>query len=173
MTMRGLVTHYVLFFIELKTRRVHVAGITPNPNEAWMPQVARNLTDPFDGFLVGKTHLIHDRDTKYCTAFCEVLEDAGIDTKKLPPRSPNLNAYAERFVRTIKEECLSRMIFVSAKRMQRVIDQYIEHYHTERNHQGLDNQIIEPDESVGEIAGRIHCRERLGGMLRYYHRRAA
>lgn len=78
MTWRGLVTHYVLFFIELKTRRVHIAGITPNPNEAWMVQAARNLTDGFDGFLTGKTHLIHDRDTKYCAEFCKVLEGTGI-----------------------------------------------------------------------------------------------
>jgi transposase InsO family protein len=173
LTMRGFVTHYVLFFIELESRRVHIAGITPNPNEAWMTQIARNLTDDFEGFLNGTTHLIHDRDTKYCAMFRKVLEDVGISMVRLPRCSPNLNAYAERFVRSIKEECLSRMIFINSKQLRWTIDQYLEHYHTERNHQGLSNQIIEPDESVGEIAGQIHCNQRLGGMLRYYHRKAA
>ncbi len=138
-----------------------------------MTQIARNLTDTFDGFLNNTTHLIHDRDTKYSAKFCKVLEDTGISMVRLPRRSPNLNAYAERFVRSIKEECLSRMIFINSRQLSWVIDQYLEHYHTERNHQGLDNQIIEPDESVGEIAGKIHCNHRLGGMLQYHYRKAA
>jgi len=170
---RGFVTHYVLFFVELNTRRVHIAGITPNPNEAWMTQVARNLIDAFDGFLNNTTHLIHDRDTKYCAEFCKALKDTGISMVRLPCRSPNLNAYAERFVRSIKEECLSRMILINSQQLRWVIDQYLEHYHTERNHQGLCNRIIEPEESVGEIAGKIHCRQRLGGMLQYHYRKAA
>jgi putative transposase len=112
-TLRGFVTYYVLFFVDLPTRSVHIAGITRNPDELWMMQTARNLTDHCDGFLRGKTHLILDRDTKYTKAFCSALEREGVGTVHLPPRSPNLNAFAERFVRSIKHECLNRMIFAS------------------------------------------------------------
>jgi len=108
--LRGLVTFYVFFVIELVTRRIEVVGITPGPNEAWMMQVGRNLTDPFDGFLATKTMLIVDRDSKYSSGFRQLLEDAGIRVVRLPRRSPNLNAYAERFVRSIKAECLNRLI---------------------------------------------------------------
>ncbi len=104
-------TYYILFFMELSTRRVHVAGITRNPDERFMLQVARNLTDPFDGFLLGKRYLILDRDGKYTKEFREFLFDAGTNVVRLPVRSPNLNAYAERFVLSIKRECLERMIF--------------------------------------------------------------
>ncbi len=97
-TVRGFTTYYILFFMELSTRRVHVAGITPNPDSAFMLQTARNLTDMVDGFLLGKRYLIIDRDSKYTQAFRGLLTDAGTNIVRLPPRSPNLNAYCERFV---------------------------------------------------------------------------
>jgi putative transposase len=109
--MRGLVTQYVLFFIDIASRSVHVAGITPYPDNSWMTQIARNITDADDGFIRGTRYLILDRDSKYSDEFCNVLVREGVHVVRLPPRSPNLNAFAERFVRTIKEECLSRMIF--------------------------------------------------------------
>ena len=108
--LRGLVTFYVLLVIELSTRRVYFAGATPNPNTAWMMQIGRNLTDPFDGLVHDKRFLIIDRDQKYCDAFRAMLRDSGTEPLRLPPRSPNLNAWAERFVRSIKDECLDRMI---------------------------------------------------------------
>jgi putative transposase len=111
-TIRGLVTHYVLFFIDITSRAVKIAGITSHPDSRWMTQIARNLTGLNDGFLRGKRYLIHDRDTKYCDKFRRVLVRDGIQVIRLPPQAPNLNAFAERFVRSIKEECLSRMIFV-------------------------------------------------------------
>src|SRR5271157_77261 len=110
LTPYGLVTYFVLFFIRLKDRKVHISGVTPNPNEIWMSQMARNLTDPDAGFLPEKGHLLHDRDTKYTAHFDRILNESGIKTLKLPPESPNLNAYAERFVRTVKEQCLSKLI---------------------------------------------------------------
>lgn len=172
-TRGGLVTFYLLFAMELKTRRVHFAGCTPNPDEFWMKQVARNLTDAEDGFLNGKRRVLMDRDTKFCKAFQDMLEDAGAAPLLLPSRSPNLNAYIERFFRSLKSECLSRMIFFGETSLRRSVAAYLEHYHTERNHQGVDNGIIDPGDEVGAVAGKIECRDRLGGLLRYYHRRAA
>jgi hypothetical protein len=169
----GLVTFYVLFAIELQGRRVHFAGVTPSPDEAWIRQIGRNLTDPSDGFLQGKRFCLMDRDTKFTVAFRQLLADIGVEPVRLPPRSPNLNAWIERFVRSIKAECLDRMIFFGEPSLRRAIREYLVHYHAERNHQGIRNKIIEPDDGVGSNAGVMRCRERLGGMLRYYHRDAA
>jgi transposase InsO family protein len=171
--LRGLVTFYVLLVIELSTRRVYFAGATPNPNTDWMMQVARNLTDPVDGFVGGKRFIIIDRDRKYCDAFRALLLNSGIEPPRLPPRSPNLNAWIERFVRSIEEECLRKMIFFGERSLRRAVTQYLAHYHAERNHQGLDNRLIDPSENVGDSNGDVQCRERLGGMLRYYYRQAA
>ncbi len=172
-TKSGLVTFFLLFVMELKTRRVHFAGCTPNPNERWMKQIGRNLTDTEDGFLNGKRYVIMDRDTKFCHAFREILEDEDVKPLRLPPRSPNLNANLERYFRSLKDECLSRIIFFGEKSLCRAVDAYVKHYHVERNHQGLSNQIIEPGGEVGTVSGKIECRERLGGLLHYYHRDAA
>ncbi len=163
----GLVTYYVLFVMEVSTRRVHIAGITRNPNMRWMLQIAKNLTDPFDGFLLEKRILILDRDTKYCDAFRQLLEMSGVIPLVLPPRSPNLNAYAERFVRSIKEECTERVIFFGERAMRYAIAEYIVHYNAERPHQGVGNRPItlEPESPP---AATIVCRERLGGLLRSY-----
>jgi putative transposase len=170
---RGLLTFDVLFVIELATRRVEIAGITPNPNEAWMMQIGRNLTDPDDGFLANKRFLIMDRDSKYSLAFRTLLQHSGIEIVRLPPRSPNLNAYAERFVRSIKTECLGRMIFFGERSLRKATREYAAHYHRERNHQGLENRLIDPDDAVPSARGAIDCSSRLGGMLRSYHRAAA
>lgn len=172
-TRGGLVTSYLLFVMELKTRRVHLAGCTASPHDAWMTQVARNLTDPMDGFLLGKTHLLMDRDTKFSTAFRDTLQAAGVKPVLLPPRSPNLNSYQERFFLSLKSECLDRMIFLGEESLRRAVREYLAHYHRERNHQGLDNRLIESAPGVCRTEGEVTCHERLGGMLRYYDRRAA
>ena len=164
-TTTGLKTYYVLFFIELKTRRVHVAGRTMNPTDWFMGTAAEEALS----FLSRCRYLIHDRDTKYSLRFRIVMEAAGITLIRTPFKAPNANAYAERFVRSIKEECLDRMILFGEGHLRRVIDQYVEHYHGERNHQGIDNELIEGKPgSIGDIA----CCERLGGLLKYYHRAA-
>ena len=140
-------------------------------------QMARNVTDAKNGFLRGKTHLILDRDTKYTAAFCRTLERDGVKMVQLPPRSPNLNAFAERFVRSIKEECLDRMMFFSSLQLRHAITQYMAHYHEERNHQGMANQLIEggKEEAGGpqRECGEVERRRRLGGLLNFYHRVAA
>ncbi len=172
-TRSGLVRFVVLFVIELSTRRVEIAGITTQPDGVWMTQVARNLTDGVDGFLVGKKYLIHDRDPLFTQEFRETLGATGVGVVRLPARSPNLNAYAERFVRSIKESCLDRMILFGEPSLRRATREFLAHYHRERNHQGIDNQLIFPDKSAAKSSAPIECRQRLGGMLKYYHRQAA
>jgi transposase InsO family protein len=172
-TWHGLVTYYVLVVMELATRRVQIAGITPHPTAAFMQQCARQLTDPFDGFLLGKRYLLHDRDTKFTQAFDGLLKVSGVEPVVLPPRSPNLNAHCERFARAIKEEAVERMVMLGERSLSHVILEYLTHYHRERNHQGLDNRLIAPEEGVGCQTGHMVRRERLGGLLSYYHREAA
>jgi transposase InsO family protein len=172
-TLKGLITHYILFFIDIASRSVHVAGITPHPDNSWMTQVARNITDVSNGFLRDKRYLLLDRDTKYSDAFRNILVREGIQVIRLPPRSPNLNAFAERFVRSIKSECLNRMIFFGQASLRHAIAQYLSHYHNERNHQGLGNQLLRPVAGMGDSFRAVQRRQRLGGMLSYYHRHAA
>jgi transposase InsO family protein len=173
-TLGGLVTFYVLFFIELESRRVHIAGATPHPNAAWMQQVARNVTMEEWGCLASGQYLIHDRDAKFCAAFTQILDDAGVRHVPLPPRSPHLNAYAERWVRSVKEECLSRLILFGETSLQHALDEYVAHYHAERPHQGKGNVLLFPSAHTNQQPeGPLHCRERLGGLLKYYHRKAA
>src|SRR6266478_2092848 len=171
-TWHGLVTFYVLVVMELATRRVQIAGITPHPTGAFIQQCARQLTDPFEGFLSGKRYLIHDRDTKFTQAFDGLLKESGVEPIMLPPRSPNLNAHCERFVRSIKEEALGQMVMLGERALYYAIQQYLAHYHHERNHQGLSNQLITREGDVGCHTGPVVRRERLGGLLSSYHREA-
>ena len=172
-TKSGLVTCYLLFVMELATQRVHFAGLTANPDQGWMLQIARNLTDAEQGLLRGRKYLLMDRDTKFSEAFRVMLEQAGVKVVRLPPCSPNLNPHLERFMRSVKEECIERMIFFGERSLQVAVAEFLNHFHAERNHQGLGNRLIEPGQEVGRTAGEVGCRERLGGMLRYYYRNAA
>jgi putative transposase len=172
-TRSGLTRFIVLFFIDVSTRTVQIGGFANRPNGLWMGQIARNLTDAVDGFFMTKRFLIHDRDPLYTREFLDILAAAGIESVKLPPRSPNLNPHAERFVRTIKEGCRERMIFFGEQSLRNAVQHFCSHYHLERNHQGLGNRIITPDEMVGERKGTVRRRQRLGGMLNYYYRDVA
>lgn len=172
-TRQGLQRFMVLFLIELSTRKVEVAGIAAAANGLWMSQIGRNLSDGGEGILYGKRYLLHDRDPLFTTEFLEMITDAGVKSVQLPPRSPNLNAYAERFVRTIKESCLERMILFGEESLRTAIQNFVTHYHTERNHQGLGNRLILPQAGHLVKAGPIQRRRRLGGMLNYYYRAAA
>jgi hypothetical protein len=170
LTWRGLVTYYVLFFIAVGTRRVCLGGITRHPDAGWMEQVARNATMQDSGYLNGCRYLLHDRDQKFCREFRDTLAAGGVKCLPLPARSPNLNAHAERWVRSIKEECLQKLILSGEKSLQRVVSNYLKHYQ-ERNHRGKDNRLLFPAH-VAEASSRgaIRCRERLGGLLKYYGR---
>ena len=169
-TTGGLVTFYLLFVMEIAARRVHFAGCTPNPDEPWMQQIARNLTDVEDGFLLGKRYVLMDRDGKFCPAFQAILKTEGVEPVLLPARSPNSNAHAERFHGSLKEECLSRLIFFGETSSRNAVREFLAHYHEERNHQGLGNRFLVPDDEVGRTTGEVQCRERIGGLLRYYYR---
>jgi putative transposase len=173
LTLGALVRYSAFFVMELKARSVHVAGITCQPCEQWMKQVARNLTDATNGFLRGKRHLILDRDPLYTPAFRRMLKDSGVDALLLPPRSPNLNAHAERFVLSIKSECLDRIIPLGEKRLRTAVNELMHHYHSERNHQGFENKLLDARPANTNGKGPVRCNERVGGMLRYYYREAA
>jgi transposase InsO family protein len=167
-TWRGLVTFYTVFVIELASRRVQILGSTPHPDEAFMRQVARTLTQA-DGQVYRV--LICDRDAKWSAPVRARLQEGGLRVIQTPYRAPNCNAHAERFVRSIKEECLDRLIPFGEGHFRRAVAQFVTHYHRERNHQGLGNQLIErPPEQ--ECVGRIARRSRLGGLLNYYARAA-
>jgi len=168
----GLVTYYTLFVIELRSRAVHLCGTTVSPNAEWMRQVARQLVDSVQGFARGQTHLIIDRDTKYVDAFRHTLASAGVKIVLCPPRVPQCNAYAERFVRSIKEECLSRLVFLSQQHLHTTLSTFADYYRQRRNHQGIQNKLIEPPTSFPK-AGPIRCRNELGGLLNYYYREVA
>jgi putative transposase len=160
-TLRGLLTYYVLFFIHLESRKIDVAGITAHRTEQWMKQMARNVTMEGCGVLRDCRYLLHDRDTKFTASFLAIIKSGHVKTLRLPARSPNLNAYSERWVRPAKEESLSRLI---------AMRKYVVHYHAERNHQGKSNVLLFPQITETGCKKGVGCRERLGGLLRHYHR---
>ena len=172
-TKTGLQRFMVLFFIEISTRRVQLGGIAKCPNGFWMVRIARTITDCEEGVMKGNRYLIHDRDPLFTADFLDTLNQSGVQSVKLPPRSPNLNAYAERFVRSIKEDCLDRMIFFGENRLRLAVREYLAHYHSERNHQGRQNSLTFPAKTVGNFTGKVERKQRLGGTLNYYFRNAA
>jgi transposase InsO family protein len=175
-TPQGMFTYYVLFFIKIGSREVHIAGATPSPNEAWMKQIARNVTMAGIGFLDGCKYVLIDRDSKYCASFRAILRSSGVKSIRLPAWSPDLNSYAERWVLTVKSECLWKLILVGEQSLWNALKQFVEHYHEERNHQGLDN-VIPFSKNQGDDAtanfGPIQRKDRLGGLLKFYYREAA
>ena len=173
MTSIGLVTYYVLFFMHIDTRRVHIAGITPYPRESWMKQVARNITMSDWGFLENRRYIIIDRDSKYAASFRAILKWSGLKIIRLPPYSPDLNAHAERWVLSVKSEILSRLVIFGEDGLRRALSEYVEHFHEERNHQGKDNVLLFPRRDHVKDVGEVKCKKRLGGLLRFYYREAA
>ena len=170
LTLKGLRTFYVLFFLHLESRRICLAGVTRHPDEEWMEQMARNVTMEGTGFLTNCRYLLHDRDSKYCASFRELIAAEKVKALALPPKSPNLNAFAERWVRSVKEECLSKLILFGERSLKRALHHYEMHYHQERNHQGKGNLLLFPlptRTGVSRKHGKLRCQQRLGG-LKYY-----
>jgi len=147
LTLKGLLTYYVLFFIHLETRRVSLAGFTPYPDQDWIEQQARNMTMEEWGSLRDCRYLLHDRDAKFCQSFRELIKTGSVNPLRLPARSPNLNSHAERWVRSVKEECLAKLILFGESSLRRALHQYLLHYHEERNHQGKGNRILFPSQT--------------------------
>lgn len=170
------VRYMVFFVIELRTRAVHLAGVCIDPDEAWMMQVARNLLDAEDGFLRDATHLIHDRDPLFTKAWRGLLRSEGVKSVRFPASSPNCNPYAERFVRTVRDECLRHFVIFGERHLRHLLREFIAHYNAERFHQGLGGQLVRPTMSASNDNGAddgVACRSRLGGLLNFYHREAA
>jgi transposase InsO family protein len=172
----GTVRYLVFFVIAVKTRAVEIAGIATNPDGEWMQQMARNLTDTVDGFLRNATYLIHDRDPLFTEAFEAVLRERGVKSVRIPAQSPNCNPHAERFVETIKCECLNHLVVFGERHLRYVIKEFMAHYHRERFHQGLGGKLVERplgSTSEEELSSKVARRSRLGGMLNFYYREAA
>jgi putative transposase len=170
-TVRGLVTYYVAFLLELQSRRIQVIGCTPYPNEAFVIQCLRQVTGD-RGLLSEGRVLICDRDPKWSSGVAQWLGAAGVRVVRTPPAAPNCNAYAERFVRSVKEECLDRIVPLGERHLRRTLQEFAAHYHRERNHQGLGNELLErAHEQVR--SGAVRRRERVGGTLNFYYRSAA
>src|SRR6187399_1301248 len=165
LTWRGLVTYYVLFFLHLETRRVSLAGITRHPTEEWMIQMARNAIDEGSGHLRTRRYLLHDRDTKFCASFRAMLATGNVKCLALPPRSPNLNAFAERWVRSVKQECLSKLILFGESSLRRALNEYVAHFHSERNHQGKGNILLFPQPGDTRKAGPVNAASASGGCF--------
>jgi hypothetical protein len=125
------------------------------------------------GILRDCCYLLHDRDTKYTQSFRAIIASGRVEPLALPAQSPNLNAYAERWVRSVNEERLSKVILLGERSLRRALNEYVEHFHVERNHQGKGNILLFPQDTDVRRAGPVRCRERLGGLLRYYHQEAA
>jgi transposase InsO family protein len=172
-TARGLVTHYTLFVIHHATRAAEIVATRTNPNALFIAQVAKLLTDPVDGFLRAKKFLVMDRDAIFSEDFRTALKAEGVRALRSPPSAPNCNAFVERFVGTVRRELTDRMIFVGTASLDRALREFVVHYNAERNHHSLDNDLIAPRAPVGSVLGRLERRERLGGLLSFYVRRAA
>jgi hypothetical protein len=172
----GTVRVMVFFVIELRSSVVHVAGVRIDPDSAWMMQIARNLLDPDSGFLRHTTHLIHDRDPVFTKAWTKLLKSGGVKCVRIPANSPNCNPYAERFVKTVRAQCLEHFVIFGQRHLQHLLHEFVAHYLTERFHQGLGGRLVTPRPRPGNDnakCGAIQCRSRLGGLLNYYHREVA
>ena len=172
-TPRGLTRFTVLVLMHLASRRVQIAGISAEPDGPWVTQLMRNAPDAEDGCLRHIRVLIHDRDPLFRPAGRDPLPPADVTPIRRPARAPNLNAYTERFVRTIKDSCLERMVLIGEGSRRRAGREFVAHDHHERNHQGLDHRLILPLSTAPPPRGRVPCRRRLGGMLHYDYRSAA
>jgi putative transposase len=164
-------TLYVLFFIELGSRRVHLAGCTTNPDTAWVTQLARQLVWELGESSTPMRFLIHDRDSKFTANFDQVFVSGGIEIVRTPFRAPRANAVAECWGRSVRQECLDHLLILNQRHLIRVLKEYIDYYNVSRPHQGLDQQA--PIPTPRSPQGVIRCRDVLAGILHDYYREAA
>jgi transposase InsO family protein len=164
--------YYVLFVIELERRVVQVLGTTTNPNGPWVTQVARNFAADLEDAGRRLRFLIRDRDTKFTAGFDDVFASIGVETIRTPVRSPRANAFAERFVRTVRTECLDHLLVISRRHLQSVLDEYVAHYNEARPHRGLRLAQPIPHPIKGPDGGAITRRDILGGIIHEYNRAA-
>ena len=167
-----LKTVYVLFFIELGTRRVHIAGCTERPTSNWVTQQARQLSWTFEDRVPTFRYLLHNHDAKFTTSFDQVFAAQNLEVIRTPIRAPNANAYAERWVRSVRQECLDQLIIVNERHLNSVLREYVHYYNTARPHQGIGQQCPEGQFETANT-GRINCHIVLGGLINNYYREAA
>lgn len=172
-TLWGLKDVFILFFVHVGTRRVFVPGMTQHPDTEWMAQQARNSSIHLAEQSQEASYLIHDRDTKFTAHFDAIVEATGATVKKSTVRSPNLNAFAERWAQSVQVECLNHFVVVGACHLEYLISEYVDYYNRQRPHQGLGNQLLTPTDENAAHGGPILCQERLGGLLKHYYRQAA
>lgn len=164
----GLERQHLLFFMDIGTREVRLGGIVKDPNGNWSTQIARNMCDMWDGFLLGKQYLIHDRDATFTKRFDSVFESIGIEIKKLPPFMPMMNSRMENFNRALKTECLDRIIFTNEYQLRFAVKEYLEYWNHYRPHAGLDGRMVLPYPQDAD--GEIQEISFLGGLLHGYRR---
>ncbi len=172
-TMRGRLDLYLLVFIHVQSRRVWISDATEHPDTEWVIQQARNFCMYIEEHDLKATLLLHDRDAKFTAGFDRIIKAQGIIPKRLPIRSPNLNAYAERFVQTLKHECLHHFLICGGRHLDYLVQEFVEHYHTKRPHQGIGSRLIVEPPGDPPDTGEIVCEERLGGLLKHYYRQVA
>jgi putative transposase len=176
-TLGGVVEYAVLFFLHIGSRRVHLAGLTARPDAAWVAEQARQTAAFFGGLPERPTHLIRDLDGRFTREFDEALAGAGVEVVRVGPRAPNLNAFAERWVLSVKSECLDHFLVLGESHLRYLLAEYLAHYHQHRPHQGLGNELLtgEPGPPPQPLAAArdVQVSERLGGLLKHYHVRAA
>ncbi len=165
-------TYYVYFIMDMATRAVNIINMTEHPTQEWTVQQIRNHGMERKNLFKGKKYLIHDNGPQFKKEFSNILRSERITTKAIMPYTPNMNAHAERFVRTIREECLNKFIFFNQAQLRQALTQFEEHYNTERPHQGIGNNTITPWKHSNNT-GEIICDERLGGLLQSFRREAA
>jgi putative transposase len=175
-TLSSLVEVFVLFFIQVGSRRVHLAGMTTNPNRAWMSQQARNKAMIFDQERDKPKYLLRDHDGKFVKEFDAILASEGIEVKPIGVRAPNQNAVAERFVQSVRQECLDHFIVCGEAHLRHLLSEYLAHYHRCRPHQGFDNvppnATLQSEKAHSRSPAEVRCEERLGGLLKHYVRAA-
>ena len=168
LTEHGLVREHLLFFMDIGSREVRLGGITRNPDSNWTTQIARNMCDMWDGFLLGKKYLIHDRDTLFNRRFDSIFESLGITVKRLPPFCPNMNARCENFIRALKTECLDKIIFKTREQIRLAVTEFLEYWNHYRPHEGLGGKMIQPYPQ--NSGGNLVEVSFLGGLLHGYKR---
>ena len=174
LTWSGVVRFHVLFVIDLKSRVVTIVGIARDSGAAWLRQTFRNLLDACDGVLLGKSHILLDRDPLFSKEVRRLLADAGVKPVRLPPSIPNCNAHAERFVGSVRRECLNQIIPLGRRHLEKVLREYVDHHcRRERPHQGLGNEHLAVGGMAANENGEIVCRSRVGGLIKYYTREEA
>jgi len=179
-TATGIVDLYLLFFIHVASRRDIVSSPTARPDSAWVAQQARNASMQMQDWNLPATHLLIDHDAKYAASFDAVLEAEGTEVKRVGPRAPNMNAYAERWVQTLRTECLDHFLICGEKHLRHVVSEFVAHYNLERPHQSRGNvPLPDADRPASDPpilklpTGAVQCRERLGGLLKHDSRAAA